>query len=209
MRAYGVEARSFAADLSREDDIERLARVLEAGAEIGVLVNNAGFGTKGKIHKTDLEAQMRMLKLHVLAPMRLSRAVLPAMVQRGNGWVINVSSIAGFMYGQGNSNYCATKAYLTRFTQALDTELYKTGVVVQALCPGFTHTEFHDRMKVDKRTINSMLWMSAERVVDESLAAAERGAPVVYIPGKRNRLIVGLVQLLPHSLMRRGKRLGR
>lgn len=205
---YGVSVRALAADLAEDDGRERLARALEAEPEVGVLVNNAGFGTKGPIHTTPLDAQMRMLRLHVLTPMRLCRAVLPGMVSRGRGWIVNVSSIAGYMYGPGNANYCATKAYLTRFTLALDTELQRTGVRVQALCPGFTHSEFHDRMEIDKRTIPAFLWMDAERVVRESLRAVARGRPVAFTPGIRNRLMTMFVEMLPHALVRRGRRVG-
>jgi hypothetical protein len=207
-RTYGVSARSLPADLSDEDEIERVARVLEAEPNVGVLINNAGFGTKGTLHETDADAQMRMLKLHMLAPMRHTRAVLAGMVARGAGWVINVSSIAAFMYGPENANYCATKAYLNRFSEGLDAELYTTGVVVQSLCPGFTHTEFHDRVGIDPRTIHPLLWMSADRVVDASIAAAERGGPVVFIPGLRNRILARFARMLPHWVMRRGRRAG-
>jgi hypothetical protein len=208
-RAYAVEVRTLSADLSTEYGIEEAAGALESEGDVGVLVNNAGFGTKGRIHEIDIEPQMQMLRLHALAPMRLARAVLPGMVARTNGWLINVSSIAGFMYGPGNANYCATKAYLTRFTQALDAELQGTGVRVQALCPGFTHSEFHERMRMDKRTVPAYLWMSADRVVDLSLATIGRDGAVVYIPGLKNKALTTLVRLLPHFLMRRGHRVGR
>lgn len=208
-RAHGVTVRTLSADLSTDAGIEAAARVLEAESNVGVLINNAGFGTKGSLHTTDLAPQMQMVHLHMVAPMRLTRAVLPGMVARRSGWIINVSSVAGFMYGPGNTNYASTKAYLTRFTQSLDTELFRTGVRVQALCPGFTHTEFHDRMHIDKRTIADFLWMSADRVVDLSLASIERNGSVVYVPGLRNKLIAALVRSLPHFIMRRGGRVGR
>ena len=208
-RPHRVDARILPADLSLDDEIERVALALEAERGAGVLVNNAGFGTKGRLHEIDTDTQVRMVRLHALAPMRLTRAVLPAMVGARAGWVINVSSVAGFMHGPGNVNYCATKAYLTRFTQGLDTELHGTGVVVQALCPGFTHTEFHARMAMDKTTVWEPLWMDAERVVDESIAAADAGGPVVFIPGIRNRLIAMLVRVLPHGVMRFGRQITR
>jgi len=206
---HKVAVRTLAADLSSEAGIEIAAKALESERDVGVLVNHAGFGTHGPIHATEQSAQVRMVRLHTLAPMRLAQAVLPAMVAAKRGWLINVSSVAGFMYGPGNANYCATKAYLTRFTQALDTELQHTGVRVQALCPGFTHSEFHERMKMDKRTVPGWMWMDAGRVVDLSLAAIERDGPVVYIPGLKNKLIATFVRMLPHFVMRRGRRVGR
>jgi len=206
---HGVTVRTLPADLSTEAGIDQAVRALESEGEAAVLVNNAGFGTKGSIHTTAAEPQARMVRLHTLAPMSLTRAVLPGMVVRKSGWVINVSSIAGFMYGPGNANYCATKAYLTRFTQALDTELQGTGVRVQALCPGFTHSEFHERMRMDKKTVPGFLWMSADRVVDLSLAAIERDGAVVYIPGLKNKIVAAFVRMLPHFVMRRGRRVGK
>ena len=190
-QTYRVAVRTLAVDLATPAGLEELAGVLEREPEIGILVNNAGFGTKGK------------LNLHVLAPMRLCQAVLPSMVSRGRGWIINNSSVASFMYGPGNANYAATKAYLTRFTLGLDTEVFDTGVVVQALCPGFTRSEFHDRMSMNKAKIPSFLWNSAEFMVDASLAAAERGGPVVLIPGLKNKLLTWMVQLTPHWVKRR------
>jgi short-subunit dehydrogenase len=207
--AYGVPCRTMVSDLATDAGMEALAQVLAAEPEVGVLVNNAGFGTKGKLHETALDPQMDMLRLHVLAPMRLTHAVLPGMVARGRGWVINNSSVASFLYGPGNANYCATKAYLTRLTLSLDTELHRTGVVVQALCPGFTHSEFHARMRVDKGRIPSWLWLSPESVVDASLAACERGGPAVLIPTWRYRLITAVAQWVPHGVRRRMKGLSR
>jgi uncharacterized protein len=201
-RDYRIAARVITADLSVEADIERVARDLADGPEVSVLVNNAGFGTQGRLHQIAAEPQARMLRLHTLAPMLLTHAVLPRMVARGAGWVINVSSVAAFGYSAGNVNYSATKAYLTRFTEALDVELAGTGVVVQALCPGFVRTEFHARGKMDMSKVPDWLWLKAERVVDASLRAAERGRPVVLIPGLLYRIIARGVQMTPHSIMR-------
>src|SRR6185295_11802349 len=131
--------------------------------------NNAGFGTQGRLHQIAVEPQARMLRLHTMAPMQLTHAVLPRMVARGAGWIINVSSVASFIYSAGNVNYSATKAYLTRMTEVLDVELAGTGVVVQALCPGFVRTEFHARGKMNMSKVPDWLWLKAERVVDASL----------------------------------------
>jgi short-subunit dehydrogenase len=138
-----------------------------------------------------------MLRLHVLAPMRLTRAALPGMMARRRGAIINVSSVAGFIYSPGNVNYCASKAYLTTFTEGLALELAGTGVAAQALCPGFTHTEFHQRMGPDARTRPRFMWLTAEGVVRASLAQLDRGGPVLCVPGLRYKLIVAALRLLP------------
>jgi short-subunit dehydrogenase len=202
-RDYQISARAIAADLSTEPDIDRVARELTGGPEVSILVNNSGFGTQGRLHQIGIESQARMLRLHAMAPMQLTHAVLPRMVARGAGWVINVSSVASFLYSAGNVNYSATKVYLTRFTEVLDVELAGTGIVVQALCPGFVRTEFHARGKMDMSMVPNWLWLNAERVVDASLRAAERGGPVVVIPGPLYWMIARAAQLTPHWLLRR------
>ena len=144
--AHGVKAEVFRADLTLDDDVTRLAERLGASPNLAMLVNNAGFGSRGKLAQSDPARQTAMVRLHTLAPMRLTRAALPVLLAAGEGAVVNVSSIAGFLDSAGNINYCATKAYLTTFTEGLAAELHGTGVQAQALCPGFTRTEFHQRI---------------------------------------------------------------
>jgi uncharacterized protein len=192
---HGVQVEVFPADLADHGQTTRVVERILAGAP-SVLVNNAGFGTKGTLAETDPAAQEAMLAVHAMAPMRLTQAALPAMVARGHGAIINVSSVAGFTRSAGNVNYCATKAYLRVMSEALAMELAGTGVRVQALCPGFTHTEFHDRMRTKKRYA-SWMWMSSDRVVEDSLRSIERGGPVVCIPGLQYKAIVFLLRHAP------------
>lgn len=194
---YGIEAEPMAADLGRDEGMRSVAERVAGLSRLTMLVNNAGFGTKGKLANRPVAEQATMLELHVMAPMLLTRAALPGMLARGRGTVINVSSVASFAYSAGNVNYCSTKAYLRVFSQGLALELAGSGVRVQALCPGFTHTEFHDRGGMDMSSTPSWLWLSAERVVDESLAEASRGGRVVFIPGRRYRFIVFLLRYVP------------
>src|SRR5690606_32178237 len=141
-----------------------LAERLSKDERLMVLVNNAGFGTKGKLATRPVGEQATMLELHVMAPMLLTRAVVPRMIERREGFVITVASVASFTASMGNVNYCATKAYQRVFMEGLAMELAGTGVKVQALCPGFTHTEFHDRMQIDKsKGIPSWAWLNADR----------------------------------------------
>jgi uncharacterized protein len=200
---YGASVEVFPADLSRDDEITRLVRRVSAGPALAVLVNNAGFGTRGRLVETPPEPQAAMLHLHALAPMRVTQAALPAMVARGAGAVVNVSSVASFIFSAGNVNYCATKAYLTVFSEGLAAELAGTGVRVQALCPGFTHTEFHQRMGFNKRSIRDALWLPVEYVVDVSLASLDRGGPVICVPGLRYKLLVAAIRLTPRWLLGR------
>jgi len=199
---HTVAVETWTADLASDAGREHVAARIAALSRLDLLVNNAGFGTTGKLSKTALDPQMEMLRLHVLAPMRLCVAALPRMIAQGAGGIINVSSLAGFLYGPGNVNYAATKAYLTAFSLGLDTEVASTGIRVQALCPGFTHTEIHDEMPEVKRQIPAWMWMNADRVAEISLRQLEAGGPVICVPGTRNRLIRRLLQLMPHRLRR-------
>jgi len=194
---YAIVAESWPADLSRDEGMRGLAEFLAKNERVMVLVNNAGFGTKGRLATRPVGEQATMIELHVMAPMLLTRAVLPGMIARREGHVITVASVASFTAAPGNANYCATKAYQRVFMEAVALELDGTGVRVQALCPGFTHTEFHGRADIDKGTIPGFLWLESERVVRESLDAAFGDGPVVVIPTKRYRMIVTALRHMP------------
>ncbi len=198
---HGVKVETVVADLSEDAGIATVAARLAQG-DVDLLVNNAGFGIGKKFATADLAGQERMTTVHMLAPMRLMRAALPAMLERRRGGVINVASLAAFMSLPGNANYCATKAYLMRFSRAVHGEVRRRGVTVQALCPGFVVTEFHDagentRMK---QRGPAFMWLPAAYVVAHSLRGYERGQSLV-IPGLGYRLIYWLAKLgVPDAL---------
>ena len=200
---YGITATAWPADLSRDEGMRTLAEFVSKAERLMLLVNNAGFGTKGTLVNRPVSEQATMVELHVMAPMLMTRAALPGMIARREGIIINVASVASFTASLGNVNYCATKAFERVFMEGLAMELVGTGVKVQALCPGFTHTEFHDRASIKKDTIPAWLWLSAERVVRESLDNAFGDGPVVVIPGKRYKLIVLALKYLPNWVRRR------
>jgi hypothetical protein len=124
------------------------------------------------------------------------------MIQRGRGEIVNVSSMAGFYPGPFLATYAATKAFVTSFTESLSEELRTSGVRVQALCPGFTRTEFQERASIDTSQIPGFAWMSAADVVEASLAGLARG-DVIVVPGGLNRVLRGGTSLLPRGLVRR------
>lgn len=202
-RAHGADVTVHAADLAGDRDVDRLVAAVEALPQLDLLVNNAGFGTRGTLAETAREPQERMVRVHVLASMRLVQAALPGMVARGSGAIVNVASVAAFLASPRNVNYCATKAYLVALTEGLAAELRGTGVRAQALCPGFTHSEFHARMESDKAAIPPFLWLEAPAVVRASLEALEADGPVVLVPGSGYRLLVPLLRILPRTLVSR------
>jgi len=208
-------AEVLAADLTRDDELKLVEDRIAAAPDLDLLVNNAGFGTVGRYFEIPVESQDQMHRLHVMATMRLTHAALRAMVPRRKGGVINVSSVAAFGQSPQNVSYCATKAWMNSFTEGLHLELKIAGspVRVQALCPGFTLSEFHDVVGIDRKTIPSWLWMQAEDVVDASLRGLARGQPLV-VPGAIYKLIVKLEAWTPRwlrtaavvRLARRGER---
>ncbi len=186
------------ADLSIDADLRRVEERIKAVPNLEMLVNNAGFGAQGRFWEADLEAQDRMHRLHVIATLRLTHAALDVMLPRARGSIINVSSVAGFLHNPFSVSYGATKAWINSFTEALYVELKGAGspVRVQALCPGFTVSEFHDVLGIDRAVIPRSLWMSAEDVVETSLRSLEKDK-VIVIPGWRYRWFVYFQQRLP------------
>jgi len=195
---HGVRAEVLAADLMRPKRLRAVEAVFEESTRLELLVNNAGLGEFRVFHESERQRQEAEIRLNVLAAVRLAHAALPAMIRRGRGAVINVSSTAAFAPCPQFATYGATKAFLNSFTEALHEELRGTGVRVQALCPGLTHTEIFERMNVDASALPSFLWMEPADVVDESLAALERG-DVVCVPGLANRALSTLTRVLPHA----------
>jgi hypothetical protein len=199
---YGHAVTVVAADLTQPSDLHRVERVIAGDPALDLLVNNAGFGTIGRFVTLDPDREEEEVRLNVIALQRLTRAALPGMVERRRGGIINVSSMAGLQPGPCNATYSATKAFVNSFTEALHEELRGTGVQMQALCPGFTRTEFQQRAGIDTSDLPSFAWMSAEAVVDASLTGLGRG-DVVLVPGFGNRLLATVAVTAPRPLVRR------
>jgi len=202
---HGVAVECVTADLTRDDDVAAVGRKLAATGRLALLVNNAGFGARALFFEADPERQDAMYRLHVLATERLTRAALPGMVARRQGAIVNVASVAGFIQSVCNVSYCATKAWMISFSEGLHLEMKSIAspVTIQALCPGYTYSEFHDVMGMDRNEIPKSWWMPAEFVVSESLRGLKEGKLFV-IPGWRYRLVVALVRIVPRSLILKG-----
>lgn len=196
LRSLGISVEILAADLA---DHEALARVEErlAAAPVDVLVNNAGFGVKASFTKSSVDDEQRMVDVMVSAVMRLTHAALPGMISRGHGVILNVSSVASWITG---GTYSAAKAYVTVFSESLNTELAGTGVRVTAVCPGFVHTEFHERASIDMSTIPEWMWLDADDVVSSALRDAGRNR-AISVAGAQYKAMGALLRHAPRALV--------
>jgi len=199
---HNVGAQPLVADLTCEAGVKAVEQYIAGTENLELLVNNAGFGTKGRFFDTDVSTQDAMHRLHVMATLRLTHAALVKMTARRKGAVINVSSMAAFAPRVGSTSYYATKAWMNCFTEGLYLELKGAGspVRVQALCPGFTITEFHDAMGVERKVVPSALWMSAADVVTASLRGLARDKLFV-VPGWPYKFFFFILRLLPRFLL--------
>ncbi len=199
---HDIHARVLPADLARPETPSALtAALIRDGVSIDVLVNNAGYGVPGLYRDTDWETQRDFLQVLVTAPLELTHRLLSFMQARKYGRIMNVASVAGLLPGAaGHTLYGGAKAMLISFSEALHAEQRGTGVYVSALCPGFTHSEFHDvngsRARLGR--VPKMFWLSAERVAEEGYVALMKNK-VICVPGVLYRTLSGAVRLLPRG----------
>jgi len=165
---------------------------------VGLLVNNAGFATQQHFVDGDLDVELRALDVMVRAVLVLSHAAAGQMTERGRGAILNVASVAALTAG---GTYAAAKAWVRSFTEGLAVELHGTGVTATVLCPGFTHTEFHDRAGIDKSVLPDLAWLDADRVVATALADVRRGV-VISTPSVRYRVASAALRAMPRSAVR-------
>jgi len=199
---HGAAAAILPADLTDPEGLRIAAERIAAEPNLDLLINNAGFGSRGLFWKSDLAEQERLHRLHVTATLTLSHAALRNLVPKDTGGIINVASVAAFVRRRCSVSYGASKAWITAFTEVLRIELKSRGsrVRVQALCPGFTLSEFHDTMHIDRMKLaGTSMWLNSGFVVDQSLQglAADR---FLVVPGWRYKVIVSCFSKLPTPL---------
>jgi len=199
-KKYKVEVEVLQADLSVPAQLAKVEKRLSNSKKpIEVLINNAGFGIKDSFLSSNIADEIRLIDVLAKVPMKLMHAVLPQMLDRNSGTIINVSSVASFIAG---GTYSAAKSYLTVHTESLHTELSKTNINISALCPGFTRTEFHQRGKMKMSGLPSFMWLEADRVVSESWRAAMAGK-AICIPGWQYKILSTIARFGPRPLVRK------
>lgn len=199
-KSYKIKVETIKADLTKPMQLANVEkRLANAAKPIEVLINNAGFGIKDSFLDSDLKREQELLDVLVTAPMRLTHAVLPLMVKRNSGIVVNVSSIASWIAG---GTYSSAKSYLTVFSEYLNNELKGTKVKVSALCPGFTRTEFHQRGKMRMTGLPNFMWLDANKLVAKSWSDAQKNK-AVSVPGFQYKTLAIIAQYAPRPLVRK------
>ena len=201
---HGVRVEVLPADLTDPAGTRAVADRL-GGEPVDLLVNNAGMGLGGRFVQRDAEASATLTRLNVMAVLELTHAALAAMLPRGRGDVLNVSSVAAFTPGARDGVYGASKAWVVAFSEALHAQHQRFGVRVSVLCPGFVHTEFHDRAGLDMSRIPERMWLDVDRVVEVGLRDLRAGR-AISVPGAQWKVIVALGRHAPRGLLRRAAR---
>jgi uncharacterized protein len=203
---YGIEAEVLVADLGDREQLGPVeARLADPSQPIDLLVNNAGFGLKHPFLENSVDQEQYLLDVLVTAVLRLTHAALKTMVERGDGAIVNVSSVAGYV---PRGTYSAAKAYVTSLSEWADLTYREQGVRVMALLPGFTRTEMHQRMQVSGDSAPWWMWLDVDRVVRDALKDLERGR-TLSIPSKRYKALATAARYTPSSVQAKLQGLGR
>jgi len=200
---YGIEVLTLAKDLTREEAPDEIYEEVEKrGIRVDFLINNAGFGSFGRLKDTDYETEKDLVKLNVLSLLQMNKLFVPLMAARHYGYVMNVASLAAFMPGPVMANYYASKAYVLSLSEAMHEELKQDGIKVTALCPGPVRTNFQERAQLQKTDTAKSFIMEAKKVADVGYLALFRGKAIV-VPGTFEKIVPVITKLLPRCLVRK------
>jgi len=200
---HGVQVEVISADLGTDAGRELVAtRLQDPARPIDLLVNNAGLSLNTPFLRSTVEGETQLLSLNVHAVMRLTLAVLPGMVDRSRGEIINVSSVSGFGAAMPGSTYPASKAWVTNFSESVALSVARFGVRVMALCPGYVRTNFHQRAGINMSKTPAFMWLDADKLVQEALRDLRRGK-VVSVPSWKYKVAVFALRHLPRPLLQR------
>jgi uncharacterized protein len=198
-QSYGVSCEVLPADLCERSDVDRVAaRLADPERPVQALVNNAGFGLNRSFLRSSVEEEQRSLDVLVTAVLRLTHAAAPGMVDRGSGLIVNVSSVASWITG---GTYSAAKSWVTVFTESLAQELSGTGVRAAAVCPGFVHTEFHQRAGIDMSAMPEFMWLDVDQVVAQAFRDLAIGSPV-SVAGAQYKAFTTVLRHGPRAVAR-------
>lgn len=195
---FGVSVEVLVADLHDDDGVRRvLDRLRDSREPVSTLINNAGYGLPQSFEANPLEDELNHAAIHLTVPLALSHAALEGMLARGSGRIVNVASVAGFT---PRGTYGALKAAMINFSTWANLAYRRRGVTVMALCPGFVHTEFHQRMNMDKGSVPRWMWLNAPEVVRDALKDLAAGK-AVSIPSLRYKVLAFIARNAPSSLV--------
>lgn len=199
---YNISVEALTVELTDDEALEKLANKIKETKNLHILVNNAGFGSHSFFFDSDYQDHVNMVKVHILAPMRLIYAALPGMIQRNEGILINVASLGGKTPSPKSATYNASKSFLQIFSESIYLENIHSNIKMQILCPGFTKTHFHENVNLDafaQRNKGIIRWMSPEQVVNISLKNLKRGK-LICIPGFWNKVLWVLADIIPRNI---------
>lgn len=199
-KSFKVETKVCILDISSKEELENFLKEVDKYKNIEFLVNNAGHGANDSFVKDDIENQINMINVHIMASVRLCHLVANKMKENRKGYIINLSSLASFNTFPSSAMYCATKGFLTSFSQSLALELLDYNIRVQALCPGFVRTDFHSKLKMDESKLKNkgfVKWMVPKEVVRISLNNINKRLKVLVVPVFFNKILFAVSKFTP------------
>jgi short-subunit dehydrogenase len=199
---YNSKIEMIIADFSNDSEWHKLIQRIDKLERVEVMVNNAGFGSVKNFLTDEYKNQEKMVQVHINAMLQLTHRIIPKMIKNGKGYIINVSSLAAFLASPQHELYCSTKAFINIFSESISMTLKSFNIKVQSLCPGFTRTDFHQKLNWNPENLKNKIlikWMTADFVVRKSITALKKNR-VIVIPGIIYKLVYLSIKIMPRSI---------